>query len=232
MLSLSCETSTLLGSVAIHNDGQLISYEEQFRQNSHSDSLNLLINTCLTKAKINLKQIDVFCSGLGPGSFTGIRISVNSIKTLSYIHQKPCFGLDSLTNLALINKDLVKSDPFVCGINAFKNMIYLAIYKYENDQLIVLLEPQVIRVQLLHQVITEKMIFIGDAFAAYKKYFQLHYSTLFQRDNLIFDYPKASAIAPIQTQNLPLKHWSELQSFYLRASEAEENLTGIKFQPL
>jgi len=232
MISLSCETSTLLGSVAIHRDGQLIAYQEQFRQNSHSDSLNLLIDACLKEANLNLKDIDIFGSGLGPGSFTGIRISVNTVKTLSYVYQKPCFGLDSLMNLAYVNRAQVDMQTFACGINAFKNMIYLAIYKFQNGQLHTALEPKVVRVQNLQQYITQPMLFIGDAFAAYEKYFMSQFPQLLQRDSSLYDYPKSSSIFLSVNSQIQEKHWSELQSIYLRASEAEENLNGLKFQPL
>jgi len=234
MISLYCDTSTLLGSVAIHNNGQLLSYEELFRQNSHSDSLNGLITSCLDKANLSLKEIDIFGSGLGPGSFTGIRISVNTIKTLSYIHNKPCYGIDSLTNLALTNQfHITEQQPFVCGINAFKNMIYFARFQFVQKKLEILTPAKVVRVQSLGDEVQSNHLFIGDAFAAYQNYLESKFSHLFSRNNNILDYPTAKVCQFIQPfLTVEKQHWSSLLPLYIRASEAEENLNGIKYQQL
>jgi len=234
MISLFCETSTLLGSVAIHQNGQLLSYSELFRQNSHSDTLNKLIKDCLKKANLRFNQIDVFGSGLGPGSFTGIRISINTIKTLAYVYKRDCYGIDSLTGLALRNKEHIsENQSFVCGINAFKNMIYFAQFKFINKQLIVLTPPKVVRVQSLGEEIQTPVLFIGDAFSAYQNYLESKYSDLIIRNDKLNDYPSAQN-SPFSGDILDLKpvHWSQLLPLYIRASEAEENLNGIKYQPL
>jgi tRNA threonylcarbamoyladenosine biosynthesis protein TsaB len=109
MIILSCETSTLLGSVAIHKDGQLLSEKSLFRQGSHAEALNVLIQNCLDEAKIDLKDVDHFVTGLGPGSFTGIRISFNTVKTFSEIFNKDMGAVDSLKSLAYLNKSLALS---------------------------------------------------------------------------------------------------------------------------
>lgn len=139
MIILSCETSTLLGSVAIHKDGQLLSQKSLFRQGSHAEALNVLIEDCLAEAKLTLKDIDHFVTGLGPGSFTGIRISFNTIKTFSEIFNKDMAGVDSLKSLAFLNQDLAVSlsgGEIACAINAFKNMVYIATYKVEKYSLV------------------------------------------------------------------------------------------------
>jgi len=100
MITLSCETSTLLGSVAVLDGDRILSYQESQRQGSHSDVLNILVDKALQESGKKLTDIDAFVSGTGPGSFTGIRISVNAIKTYGYCFSKPVYGCNSLMSLA------------------------------------------------------------------------------------------------------------------------------------
>ena len=239
MITLSCETSTLLGSVAIHKNDLLLAERNLMRQGSHSDSLNLMIDECLTESNLTLNQIDIFSCGVGPGSFTGIRISVNTIKTLAYVYNKPCSVVDSLENLATLNmqlssqKNSKKTDRFVCAINAYKNMLYIAEYSFDNNkQLQIIQPPQVIRIQNLASFIKAPVVFIGDGYEAYKNYIAQKFSDLILRPDFISDLPKAAITGEISFKRQKFMAWSELLPIYLRASEAEENLNGIKYQPL
>lgn len=230
MIILSSDTSTLLGSVAIHKDGQLLVEKSLMRQGSHSDALNLLIKDCLERTKLTLKDVDVFATGLGPGSFTGIRISFNTIKTFSSTFAKPMAGIDSLKNLAYLNRHL--SNDICCAINAFKNMVYIATYKIEDDSIIETRPPQVVRVQELNNFLTTPILFVGDGYAAYENYLLKHCGEKLIRNEKIHDYPTAVAVGHIASLENNFFHWSKLLPLYLRASEAEENLNGIKYQPL
>lgn len=230
MRILSCETSTLLGSVAIHQNGHLLSQKSLFRQGSHSDSLNILVQDCLTEAQLTLNDIDVFATGLGPGSFTGIRISFNTIKTFASIHNKPLSGIDSLKNLAYLNRHL--ASEICCAINAFKNMVYIATYTIKENSLIETKPPQVVRVQALNQFLPHPILFVGDAYLAYESYLKTHLDQKLIRNPQATDYPTAEALGQLVNLDQKFFHWSQLLPLYLRASEAEENLNGIKYQPL
>ncbi|MFZ3231832.1 MAG: tRNA (adenosine(37)-N6)-threonylcarbamoyltransferase complex dimerization subunit type 1 TsaB [Pseudobdellovibrio sp.] len=235
MIILACESSTLLGSVAVFENSKLIAYKESLRQGSHSDVLNLFVEQVLATTNLKISDIDLFISGIGPGSFTGIRISITTIKTFAYCFDKPVLGINSLENLAwqyCLQCDDEKK-PIISMINAYKNMVYIATYKKENSQLVTLKEPEVVRVQNLDQYITEAAICVGDGYTTYSKYFNSTLNGLITRPSFPEDDPKASAAAYfVNHKNLKSFHWSLLLPLYLRASEAEENLNGIKFQPL
>jgi len=236
MIILACETSTLLASVAIFKDENLLAYKESLRQSSHSDVLNLYIDDVLKEANLKqpglkLSDIDLFVSGIGPGSFTGIRISLNTIKTFAYCFNKPVLSVNSLENLAWLCPN--ENKPIVSMLNAYKNMVYVATYKKENDKLVTLKEPDVVRVQNLNQYITENVVVVGDGYTAYAKFFDQKLNSFISRNANASDDPKALAAQHfVKQNNLQPTHWSELLPLYLRASEAEENLKGIKYQPL
>lgn len=230
MLILSSDTSTLLGSVAIHKDGQLLAEKSLMRKGSHSDALNLLIKDCLDQANLTLDKIDAFATGIGPGSFTGIRISFNTMKTFASTFTKPMAGVDSLKSLAYINRH--QSNEICCAINAFKNMLYIARYKVVGESIIEIQAPQVVRVQELNNFLSKPMIFVGDGYQAYENYLLKHCGDKLIRNENLHDYPTAVAVGHIAGLENNFFHWSKLLPLYLRASEAEENLNGINFQPL
>jgi tRNA threonylcarbamoyladenosine biosynthesis protein TsaB len=236
MKILACDTSTLLGSVAVSDGSRVISSRAIQRAGSHSDTLNGMITECLNEAGLNLKDIDVFCSGLGPGSFTGIRISLNTIKTLAYIHQKPAVGADSLFLIADPAKQ--KSEFVTPMINAFKNMVYIAEYKSQNNKLEIVKPPQVVRVQDLKSFINPQSLILGDGYTSYEAYLKQNIAFPLIRSTDSADFPHANTLCQVFGQNSQTDlasekfHWSNLIPIYLRASEAEENLNGIKFMPL
>ena len=238
MITLACETSTLLGSVAILENGNLLAFEESMRQGSHSDVLNVFIEKSLSSAGKKLTDIDLFACGIGPGSFTGLRISLNTIKTLAYCHQKPVIGVSSLQTLAyqmaiLDTSPEFSNIPIVSMINAYKNMLYVATYSHGKEGLRELKSPEVIRVQNLASYITQKSLVCGDGFNAYQKFFPQPLNELMIRRDGVSDEPAAKNLALLAEKNSSFSQpWNHLLPLYLRASEAEENLLGIKYQPL
>jgi tRNA threonylcarbamoyladenosine biosynthesis protein TsaB len=237
MKILACDTSTLLGSVAISENGFILAERSIQRAGSHSDTLNGMIRDCLAESKISLDKIDMFASGLGPGSFTGIRISLNTIKTLAYVHGKPCSGLDSLLVIAYQAKKYAKSITVM--INAFKNMVYIAEYfvtdSIDGKQLKTIKPAQVVRVQDLKDFLNPESLILGDGYLAYENYLLQNLKLDLNRNTQVSDFPLASTICHYFKQNEPVNlsdqayHWSNLIPIYLRASEAEENLSGIKY---
>jgi len=235
MIVLACETSTLLGSVAVLKDQAVLAYKDSLRQGSHSEVLNLFIESALAEAGISFSDIDLFATGIGPGSFTGIRISLNTIKTFSFCYNKPCIGIDSLINMAYQSslQDL-KDLPIVTMINAYKNMVYTATYRKQGETLLTVKEPSVVRVQNLTNYIDTLSYVVGDGYFAYKAYLDQHLSDRIVRPDTPADEPHARFLGELALKTGPVHpvNWNELLPLYLRESEAEENVKGIKFQPL
>ncbi len=238
MIILACETSTLLGSVALLEDNKILAYADSLRQGSHSDVLNIFIENVLAKSGKKLSDVGLFASGIGPGSFTGIRISLNAIKTLAYCFDRSVVGINSLKNLAAQAAyspafSEFKNLPVTAMINAYKNMVYIATYRFQNGILTEVKAPEVVRVQNLDSYFSEKAIVCGDGYLTYEKYFSAAVRQNSVRIEEVTDEPHAKTTGLLAFQNLELKHpWNQLVPLYLRSSEAEENLQGIKYQPL
>ena len=236
MKILACDTSTLMGSVAVSDGSRVLASRATMRSGSHTDTINGMITDCLHAAGLRLKDVDIFCSGLGPGSFTGIRISLNTVKTFAYIHQKPAGGLDSLFMMADQAKQ--KFEFITPMINAFKNMVYIAEYQSVSNQLVVVKPPQVVRVQDLKYFLNPQSLVLGDGYTTYEAYFKANIPFELIRSAECTDFPHADTLChffgqkPQSDLSDQKYHWSNLIPIYLRASEAEENLSGIKFIPL
>lgn len=243
MIILACETSTLLGSVAVIEDGRVLASVESMRQGSHSDILNTFTAEALQKAGKTLKDVDLFATGIGPGSFTGIRICLNTVKSFAYCFQKPVVGISSLHTLAeqahITANTSANASTIISMINAYKNMVYIATYKRndqhshpsEENQLIEVKPPEVVRVQNLASYVTENSVVCGDGYATYEKFFSEDLKARLLRDPQIPDEPHAQTLGLLAAKQKSIS-WGELLPLYLRSSEAEENLKGIKYQPL
>src|SRR5262245_28629135 len=97
---LSVETATLRGSVSISKGNSILGQLAGEAQVSHSNTLLADINRILTQTGLQLDQADVFAVATGPGSFTGLRIGIATVKALSATLGRPCAGIPTLEAIA------------------------------------------------------------------------------------------------------------------------------------
>jgi tRNA threonylcarbamoyladenosine biosynthesis protein TsaB len=99
-LILSLETATRAGSIAISRGQSILVSTVGDPQLSHSNDLLSLIRTALEEAKVSLREIEVFAASVGPGSFTGLRIGLATIKSFAATLERPCVGVPTLEAIA------------------------------------------------------------------------------------------------------------------------------------
>lgn len=100
-LILSIETSTRAGSVAVSRGPSLLSSRTGDATRSHSTDLLELIRETLSEAGARLQDVELFAVALGPGSFTGLRIGVATVKGLASTLERKAAGVPTLAALAL-----------------------------------------------------------------------------------------------------------------------------------
>ena len=134
---LAIDTTTKKASVALKTESNLFSKEIN-NEITHSEKLLPLIDEVLKEANLSLKDIDLFALTLGPGSFTGVRIGVATIKALSKVYNKKIFGTTSLELLALDSIKNTNTPPkYVLSLmDARNNRAYYNLYKLENNTLV------------------------------------------------------------------------------------------------
>jgi tRNA threonylcarbamoyladenosine biosynthesis protein TsaB len=108
-LILSIETATLSGSVAIARGEQVLGVISGDPQVSHSNTLLSDVDKLLTQTQITLPEIDLFAVATGPGSFTGLRIGIATIKALAATLEKPIAAIPTLAAVALSGDESAES---------------------------------------------------------------------------------------------------------------------------
>jgi len=219
---LAFETSTSIGSISLFKKNKLFGTRISQNQKKHSEFITRACEELLFESQLELDDIDLFAVDRGPGSFTGVRVSVSAVRTYAHLLSKPIYAESSLKILA------TQTDkPCLCILNAQKNLVYLAAFDEQKNCLI---HPMAIPVTQIESLLTEKkldfqFVLIGDGYSSYKSFFDSHLGTAFVRDSQLLDYPNAEFLARLalenQTQTLD---WKSIIPLYIRASEAEENL--------
>jgi tRNA threonylcarbamoyladenosine biosynthesis protein TsaB len=100
-LILSVETATLSGSVALSRGELVLAAFAGDSGISHSNTLLNDIDKLLSEAQVDLSDIDLFAVATGPGSFTGLRIGIATVKALAATLERPCAGIPTLQAVAL-----------------------------------------------------------------------------------------------------------------------------------
>jgi tRNA threonylcarbamoyladenosine biosynthesis protein TsaB len=99
-LILALETATLGGSVCLAEGTTVLSSRTGDPGISHSNSLLQDINDVLKDVNFSLSAIDVFTAAAGPGSFTGLRIGLATVKALAATMGRSCVGIPTLEAIA------------------------------------------------------------------------------------------------------------------------------------
>lgn len=125
MKVLAIDTSTMISTVTISEDDKIIGDFNVNQEKTHSESLVPMIETLLKLLGLELSDIDLFAIAQGPGSFTGLRISMAVIKTLAQVKKKKIIPISTLE--ALANKS--SSEKYKAALlDARGNRVYGVLY--------------------------------------------------------------------------------------------------------
>ena len=132
MIILAISTSSSNASVSLLEDDKLIKELNISDQRTHSEKLMPLIEELFKTTNLQLSQVNLIACDIGPGSFTGIRIGVASVKAMAEAKEIPVVGVSSLEALAYN----VRGFDYICSIiDARNNQVYSAIFN-KNYELI------------------------------------------------------------------------------------------------
>ena len=132
MLILAFESSAKPASVALLRDGKLLSVYTQCSQLTHSRTLLPMAEDMLKNAELTLRDVDLFAVAHGPGSFTGVRIGVSTVKGLAWALDKPCVGVSTLEAMAWNG---VAAGGFVCPVmDARRSQVYNALFEIRGGR--------------------------------------------------------------------------------------------------
>ena len=140
MITLAFESSAKAASVALVRDGSLISQYSQCSALTHSRTLLPMAEDLLKNAELTLADIDLFAVAHGPGSFTGIRIGVSTVKGLSWACDKPCVGVSTLESMAWHG---LAAGGLICPVmDARRQQVYNALFQIREGKPVRLTEDR------------------------------------------------------------------------------------------
>lgn len=138
MKILSIDTASNICGVSILEDTHLICKLDRDTGRTHSENLMPMIKQAFEQSNLNLKDMDLLVCDKGPGSFTGIRIGVATVKAFQDSLGIPCIGVSSLEALAYS----VKKEGLIASILDCKNSnCYFGLYERKNGIMTELIEP-------------------------------------------------------------------------------------------
>lgn len=222
MRVLGIDTSTKYAGVAIVEDGVVLAQSVLQFMASHSEKLLPEIARILETMKMPLETINYYAVTVGPGSFTGLRVSLSTIKGLSFATERKVIPLSTLEVIA---RGLAFVDYPICPIlDARKKEVYAALFKWKKDELIRLKEDSVLNFEDLKEWLSEKTIFVGDGLNIYREKLAQIFGdkALFAKNTHNITSPAIVAMmGEEKAKEGKFISARDLQPIYLRKSEAE-----------
>lgn len=131
MKNLAIDTSSSICSVAILEDDKLIDEINLDDGRTHSENLMPLIDAILKRNSLDIKDIELISCSCGPGSFTGIRIGVATIKPMAEVLN---IKVASVTSLEILARNIENQETIVSLIDARNNQVYCGIFDNEYNR--------------------------------------------------------------------------------------------------
>lgn len=129
MLILGLESSAKAASAALCRDGELVAQSLQCAGLTHSRTLLPMAEDLLRNTDTALSDVDCFAVARGPGSFTGIRIGVATVKGLCWAAEKPAVGVSTLEAMAFSGLSAGEGALLCCCMDARRSQIYNALFE-------------------------------------------------------------------------------------------------------
>lgn len=226
MKILAVDTATKICSVAVNENRTLLAELTINHGHTHSTHLMPMIDAVLNHCKLSLQHIDGFAVSRGPGSFTGLRIGLSTIKGLALAESKPVAGVSALDALAY---QFPFASATICPmIDARKGEIYTAGYSFTDGELTQLWPAKALTPEAAVENISNLCLFVGSGAVLYKDLI-----SDIAGDRASFapagqDYIRAATIGLLGHQLLSRQQGtppSQLTPWYIRPSDAVRKLS-------
>ena len=225
---LALDTSASPVSAALLKDGQLMGEFYLNTKTTHSQTLMPLTEALLKTAGVKLEDIDVFAVNAGPGSFTGVRIGVATVKGLSMPLDKKCASVSTLDSMA---QCMPYAGGIVCAVmDARCSQVYNALFMLDDGEIQRLTDDRAVSIDELENDLgnyEESMIYlVGDgAELCYRAFGEKYPNVVLVPENIRFQhaYGTARAAEKMAAED-KLCSSDELMPLYLRLPQAEREL--------
>ena len=221
MKVLSIDTSTMISSCSVSENGVILGEININQKKTHSETLIPMVQNMLSSLGMEVSEIDLYAVAKGPGSFTGLRIGLTTAKTLAQVYKKEIVGISTLKALAYSCMTKKKIIPL---LDARGGRVYYGCYQWEEGQLEQRMSEDLIYIdELLEKLGQEDYLFVGEGA-------RIHKDLICDQFDLAVE-PLNSCIAKAlcflgmeeKSKNL-LDDYHLLSPEYIRKSQAERDL--------
>lgn len=228
---LSFDTTSKFSSISI-SKGEKIQIKYNFITDDNLSSMLIpTIKSLLETINLDLNDIDVFGIAIGPGSFTGIRVGLSTIKGLLFEKKKPVVPIVTLKALAYKHIDL--NFPIISVIDAKREEVYIAGYNFSNQCKTEIISPQLISIKNLKTKLSpfSNLNFVGTGAEKYRDFIKANFKNSKIKTRTFFI---ASEICKMSYKEFTNKRFmldlQDLKPFYLRKPDAVQNYKKIKLK--
>lgn len=194
---------------------------------THSQTLVPMMNDVLSKAKLNLSDIDYFAINVGPGSFTGVRIGVAALKGLTAFDSANCIPVSTLESMAY---NYIDEDVTVCAtMDARCSQTYTATFDVKDGRITKIFGDEALLIDDLYEKLKslkKDVIFVGDGASLCYNILDKKLSCRLAPEDRVYQNAISVALCAksmLDTGFKPIPS-SELLPVYLRAPQAEREL--------
>ncbi len=228
-LILAFDTATRSCSVALTRggllDGEVLVSSTLAVEITHSRRLLDLIDRLLREAGVTVGDVAAVAFGLGPGSFTGLRIGMATAKGLCHGAGKPLIGIPSLDAIGCG----VESDELICVVlDARKQEVYSGFYRRGEDGVVARCGSYAVgRPETVARAISGAVVMTGDGVAAYAPIWRELLGGRMRETGALYRYPNAAMIGMLAAAPLAAGDVLDLDlatPLYVRSSDAELSL--------
>jgi len=229
MKILSVDTSTPTCTVGLVDGEKILAETVDSSGQTHARHLMGMIDSTMTASGFAVQDIDGFAVVTGPGTFTGLRIGIGTIKGLAFALSKPLVGVTSLAALAA-QADL--STKWVCPVmDARRNEVYYGLYVFEKGALQQVGMHRVAPPSELIKHFNEPCMFIGNGARLYRDLFDTALGSLSRFSHSSQDTIQAGTIAKLAMKQFKKNKIQGLHAtvpYYIRRSDAEINVGNLQ----
>lgn len=167
MKILSLDTSTKQFSLAISDGDKFLATRNMKNDRVLSSRIISALDKLFVKAGIVMKKIDAIVVGLGPGSFTSLRVGLSTVKGLAYALNKPIIGIPSM-DAAAMNVKKGTADQVCTFFDAKRGLVYAAVYECFEEGLGLISDYMLVEPQKILKLLKGDVAFVGDAIPLYQ----------------------------------------------------------------
>ncbi|MBQ4109390.1 MAG: tRNA (adenosine(37)-N6)-threonylcarbamoyltransferase complex dimerization subunit type 1 TsaB [Clostridia bacterium] len=218
MIILGVDSSATLASVAIAEDEKTIVNINLNHKRTHSEKLLDMINQALRLAQLTINDIDVFMVNKGPGSFTGLRIGIATVKGLCHAVNKPAVPVSTLDSFYYSTSGYETVCPIM---DARRGEVYAAVY-HKGEK--VMEDTPIALSELLKKLDYEKILFLGDGVPVHRELIEKELGNRAEFECEHNNFGSAAAVIKAGLNEIKKNgtvDYNNLNPVYLRVSQAE-----------